>query len=268
MMDGAGAGVYGPRTKYSRSLGEHTTVFQAEVYAIEECARFNLDRGYRNQEIAILSDSQAAIKALSSNVISSKLVRDCRHRLNELGTGNRVTLYWVPGHMGVDGNERADELARRGAETHFIGPEPFCGLAASTIKANFRKEEEKERSGYWKQIPGLRQAKILLGDYDRRRYRDCMAIGRNGLRVLTGILTGHCRLRGHLSKLALVDTGTCRFCGEAEETSIHILTDCGALIHKRERRLGRHLLELDSIPSLSPPEILGFLRDIGIMEDL
>jgi ribonuclease HI len=266
--EGAGAGVFGPGTKYSGSLGVHATVFQAEVYAIGECTRFNLEKGYRGQEIAILSDSQAAIRALSSNVISSRLVWDCRDQLNELGTGNRVTLYWVPGHIGVDGNERADELARKGAENRFTGPEPFFGLPASAIKAGFRREEEKSRSGYWKGLPGLRQAKILLGDYDLRRYHDCMAIGRNGLRVLIGILSGHCRLRRHLSKLGLADTGICRFCGEEEETSIHVLADCGALIHKRMRRLGRHILDLHSIPSLSPSDILRFLRDTGLLEDL
>ena len=85
-----------------------------------------------------------------------------------------------------------------------------------------------------------------------------MAIGRNELRILTGILTGHCKLRAHLRKLGLTDIGICRFCGEAEETSIHILTDCGALIHKRNRRLERHLLESESIPSLTPRTYWGF----------
>jgi hypothetical protein len=51
---GTGAGVYchGRRQKLSFSLGQYTTVFQAEVYVIKTCAIENL------------SDSQAAIKAL------------------------------------------------------------------------------------------------------------------------------------------------------------------------------------------------------------
>lgn len=33
-----------------------------------------------------------------------------------------------------------------------------------------------------------------------------MSVGRNRLKVLTGILIGHCKLRRHLSRLGLVDS--------------------------------------------------------------
>jgi len=38
------------------------------------CAQFTIDNGYRKQYIAILTDSQAAITALSSIIVSSKMV--------------------------------------------------------------------------------------------------------------------------------------------------------------------------------------------------
>jgi hypothetical protein len=89
---GTGAGVYGygTRMKCSFSLGKYTTVFQAEVYAIMACTLENLDRNYRNRNIYILSDSQAAIKALDSYQINSKLVWDCHQSLVQLVEHNRV----------------------------------------------------------------------------------------------------------------------------------------------------------------------------------
>jgi hypothetical protein len=53
----------------------------AEVYAIKACAAENLDRHYKNRNIYILSDSQAAIKALGKHQITSKLVWDCHQTL-------------------------------------------------------------------------------------------------------------------------------------------------------------------------------------------
>jgi hypothetical protein len=46
---------HGTRRKLSFSLGQYTTVFQAEVYAIKARAVENLDREYKNRNICILT---------------------------------------------------------------------------------------------------------------------------------------------------------------------------------------------------------------------
>jgi hypothetical protein len=55
-----------------QKLTQYTTVFQAEVYAIKACTVENLDRNSKNRNIYLLSDSQAAIKALGKYQITSK----------------------------------------------------------------------------------------------------------------------------------------------------------------------------------------------------
>jgi hypothetical protein len=71
--------------------GQYTTVFQAEVNAIKACIMENLDRNYRNRNIDILSDSQAALKALGKHQLNSKLVWDCHQTLTELSKHNGTT---------------------------------------------------------------------------------------------------------------------------------------------------------------------------------
>ena len=67
-----------------------------------------------NQTVVILSDSQAALKALASPVVKQMLVGNCINNLNFLGQNNQVMLMWVPGHSNIVGNEEADTLAKAG----------------------------------------------------------------------------------------------------------------------------------------------------------
>jgi ribonuclease HI len=110
-----GSGICGlrPNSSFSFPLGKLATVFQTEIYAILQCACENIKRAYKNKRILILSDSQAALKALSSLKVTSRLVAECLDALSELACLNEVTLVWVPGHCGVFGNEEADKLARQ-----------------------------------------------------------------------------------------------------------------------------------------------------------
>jgi len=125
------------------------------TYEIEKCAQFNIDNGYRKQDIAILTDSQAAITALSLPIVSNKMVGEGL-KLNELGGNNKVTLLWVPGHRGIKKNEKAKILVKKGAETPFTGLEPFCDLGEDvTCKHKLKLKEQHKRAKLWEQLTGL-----------------------------------------------------------------------------------------------------------------
>jgi hypothetical protein len=66
--DGTGAGIFGQSVnrKLSISPGKHTTVFQAEVYAILACVHEVRTQDRPEKYVSICSDSQADLKALPS----------------------------------------------------------------------------------------------------------------------------------------------------------------------------------------------------------
>jgi ribonuclease HI len=93
------------------------------------CAHENIKRGYFKRNIYILSNSQAVIKALDNCRIHSRLIWDYHQSLMTLAESNKVHFLWVPGHKGIEGNEIADQLARKGSLHPFIRPEPACGIS-------------------------------------------------------------------------------------------------------------------------------------------
>ncbi|MEC8785004.1 MAG: ribonuclease H family protein, partial [Pseudomonadota bacterium] len=96
-------------------LGKHTTVFQAEIYAILKVAEYLDNLRLRGKNITIHSDSQAAILALQNARVTSNLVHLTMYQLNNVAEQNTVTIVWVKAHVGHKGNEKADELAKEGA---------------------------------------------------------------------------------------------------------------------------------------------------------
>lgn len=72
-------------------MGKLSTVFQAEVnYAIELCAGENISKNFRSRTVIILSDSQAAPKALELIEITSKLVKEMIGLLNSIGKAAKL----------------------------------------------------------------------------------------------------------------------------------------------------------------------------------
>ncbi|KAJ8958596.1 hypothetical protein NQ318_016317 [Aromia moschata] len=119
----------------------------------------------KRRTIQICTDSQAALMAIESSKVKSRLVLDCKKILNDLASCNRVILTWVPGHLGVPGNEEADRLARVGSIGYPIGPENILGvpysMGVSTMKELLNKEFEKS----WQEAPDRIERNTLYLPY-------------------------------------------------------------------------------------------------------
>jgi hypothetical protein len=57
------------------------------------------------------------------------LVWDCHQSQMILAECNNVQLLWVLEHKGIEANETADQLAKRGLWHPFIASEPDCGIS-------------------------------------------------------------------------------------------------------------------------------------------
>ena len=66
------------------------------------------------------------------------------------------------GHENILGNERADELAKKGAVTPFTGPEPVLDLQYSVVKRAIGDWIERKHIECWKSGKDCKHSKVLM----------------------------------------------------------------------------------------------------------
>ncbi|UYV70635.1 hypothetical protein LAZ67_8000109 [Cordylochernes scorpioides] len=71
------------------------------------------------KNIIIYTDSKAAIFAIKNCYYSQdRLLKNIAAEINKLNKNTKISLQWIPSHVGVPGNEEAKSLAKEGAAGH------------------------------------------------------------------------------------------------------------------------------------------------------
>ncbi|XP_004925502.2 uncharacterized protein LOC101744750 [Bombyx mori] len=92
-------------------LSSYCTVFQAELLAICRSTREIIK--HPKDSFGIYSDSRSSLEAVTNNRSLHPLVVEIRRNLEECKRRNkRVALFWIKAHASLEGNERADQLAK------------------------------------------------------------------------------------------------------------------------------------------------------------
>ncbi|XP_020298149.1 uncharacterized protein LOC109862489 [Pseudomyrmex gracilis] len=199
----------------------------------------------KKRRINIYTDSKAAIEALAKTTTESSVVWDCMQALNSLGERNSITLVWVRGHQGIQGNGMADSLAKLNTLE-----EPACqrvGVSFAIRKNHIKDWLKREHRTAWVKLKSCRQAKVLMTQPLPGRTKELLTMGKYKQRLCIGLLTRHWAFRAHLFNLGLVEESRCRFCGEEREDSVHILFRCPSLVLKRFKSLGSMFVEPEDL---------------------
>jgi ribonuclease HI len=231
-----GAAAYSPTTSATahRYLGKADT---ANVYAAELTGiHLGIDMAGKSHErynkCFIYVDNQASIQAIDKPKQQSGqyIIRGILQSLDELQNERpnlEFKLVWVPGHMDIAGNEKADEEAKKAAREHPTGQPPLqnklksvqvtkinedTSIAARTAwnrgKTNARQHRKMTRP------QRLKSGVQLYGNLPRKQ-----------LANLVRLRTGHCRLNSYLSRFNIIEDPSCD-CGRGIENVKHFLLLC------------------------------------------
>lgn len=124
------------------TLSPYCTVYQAELLAL--CQAVRETHKLRGTTFGIFSDSTAALQTETNPDSSHPLAVETRDTIRRCKLQNKsVSLFWIKAHAGLEGNERADQLAKEAALRSKKRPDyDLCPV--SFVKCMIRLETTEE----------------------------------------------------------------------------------------------------------------------------
>ncbi|ODM21420.1 hypothetical protein SI65_02263 [Aspergillus cristatus] len=224
-------------------LGKGYEVFDAELCGVVQALWVAWKVGDQ-RPVTILLDSQAAIARLRHTQPGPG--QALAIQAHAIAKGLHATIQWVPGHAGVEGNERADQVAKQAAgKPPGRGPKEIslafaCRArteAVTTQKQRWLTKELSQRS---------QQGQRIYRPQKNWRLDPTAAVAPKHLASrYFQLKSGHAAIGEHLHQIQAQEDATCKGCGLSRETIHHLLFECRRWRHQRNK-LYRDL-ELDGV---------------------
>ena len=119
---GVGFAAVFPNATRGGRLAREASIFTAELYAINAAVHEILKGTIDGNWFTIFSDSRSALLALRSDSSSPNLAETKELIRRDKEDNIIIDLCWVPGHVNVRGNEKADAAAKDAAFRALTAP--------------------------------------------------------------------------------------------------------------------------------------------------
>ena len=260
---GTGAAAIFPDSEILVSIAAPASVFTAELTAI--AAALDRAKDLAANALTILSDSRSSLDAIANYSPSNRLLRKIHLQIHNLiVAGKHVELCWIPAHVGIQGNEEADQAAKQ-ARTVTIDCHQ---IPVSDWVAFVKQPIYEEWQSKWSEEPmtnKLRRIKNTVNSWPSSSQK----IRRLEV-ILTRLRIGHTRFsHGHLMSSPHAPQLLCSRCNVAM-TVHHLFGDCIEFSRQRQVYFGHFNLNqiLSEGPEFSLNRILSFLKSTKFLDQI
>jgi kelch-like protein 2/3 len=134
--------VFGKRQLKCR-LPSIASIYTAELKALS--LAYDLIANSNSDKFAIFSDSLSSLTAIQGTGDGHPYLQEILVAHTKVSKCKTVVLVWVPSHIGIDGNERADSLAKKALQ----GIIQDLKIPFSDLKGGIKKTVEERWQGFW-----------------------------------------------------------------------------------------------------------------------
>ena len=229
-----------PTIQVGRRIPSASSIFSAELLAIKHALAVTAGSNYTN--IVIHSDSKSSLQAIGNQFTKHPIVNDIHSYLRMLcRRGIEICFCWVPSHIGVAGNEAADQKAKSIAESN--GFTIDIDLPFKDYYPEFRRWVHAKWKRSW--IEAAQTNKLRSIKDSTTPCATSYQRGRQGEVMTARLRIGHTRLT-HAHLLLGEERPFCEDC-IVPLTIKHILTECPSYTDERRNTFGPNEIQMSNI---------------------
>ena len=228
--DSCGCGVYMMNSvAISLKMNKYSSIFSAEAYAIYMALRKIKELNIDN--VMICTDSLSVLSGIKSLGLKSNIYPifgNILLLLNELILENakNIKFVWIPSHVGLFGNEKADELAKKSLSNVTIH---YVRVFYKEIYSLFNNQSLVDMQEYvvgYDFSRGLKGRKYVnnCDPFNLSVWFDKYDLDRKRIIIINRIKSGHVRTKDHLFRKNIVDSNYC-VCNDIQSLE-HLIWYC------------------------------------------
>lgn len=218
---GIGIFIEGSKQRFHYRLVTETSITSAELIGIEKAT--SLIDALQLENFVIYTDSRSACIILQ-NALEDKRGEDIVIDILTICSKWNTSIQWIPSHVGILGNEVADQLAKAGlSSSNTIDNK----LLQKDAHLHFKRQLDLQ-TAEWYHTCSLEKGKTfyqIQQTFSSTPWYNKIQFNGREVRLINRLMSGHDYSRFWLARMKIVSDADCDWC-QVAETAEHVILHC------------------------------------------